>query len=318
MEIFTQCAAVLFDRVPSLEQLALALGGWDVSAKQEPAPGDGGWITCGAGLVIELRSGSSILVDLAAHPWPDDPCSGPVAGAIAAAWRSGTFGPTASPGALARARQQTWAWPAAAAMAGRHAAFVRLRTIVRLPDEAPQLPRNHDPLHELGSLTELAGAILRVEGATALFFPAGEALRSPAMVREVLGRKTGLGSPPLEIWTNLRAVGLGEDAGARWVLADVVGMRQLRLPDQEAIYADGQEQPDAVAALLTNACLHLASGKGIPDGSTSDDGRSRRWRASSVVGVLAPAKREVVRWLPEQSAKPGAALLARLRPPEPA
>jgi hypothetical protein len=95
-------------------------------------------------------------------------------------------------------------------------------------------------------------------------------------------------------------------------------MRQLRLPDQEAIYAEGQEQADAVAALLTNACLHLVSGKGIPEGSTSDDGRGRRWNASAATGVLAPAKRDVVRWLPEQSARPSEAFLAKLRGPHPA
>jgi signal transduction histidine kinase len=201
----------------------------------------------------------------------------------------------------------------AAAIAERHGGFVRLRTVVDLPAEgARELPKDHDPMHELTTLTEMASALLAVRGATAFFLPGGEALRSRQHVDSVLRRKTGIGPPPVELWANLRTIGLGAVGDARWVLVDVVGMRQLRLPDQEALFVEDKEDPAAVASLLMNACFHVVAGRGIADGSTSDDGRGRRWKASQATSVLLPS-RPVVRWLPEESPGPNEAMLARLR-----
>jgi hypothetical protein len=313
---FTQCACALFEQVPPLGDIERALDGWAVAGQQQPATGEDGWLACGPGLVVELRGGGSVIVDVVDREWPDGPHAGADAPALAAAWRAGLFGPCATPGALGRAKAQAWAWGGAEAAAGRHRGFVRLRTVVELPqDGSPRLPVGHDPVHELTTLTEMAGALLRLRGATALFFPGGEAVRSREQVEAVLQRKAGLGPPPVELWLNLRAVGLGEEGGARWLLVDTVGMGQLRLPDQEALFAEGEEGPEAVAPMLRSACLHLLSGKGIPDGSTSDDASGRRWRASAATGVLAPRDRPVVRWLPEGSARPTEALLARLRSP---
>jgi hypothetical protein len=129
-----------------------------------------------------------------------------------------------------------------------------------------------------------------------------------------VGRKAGHGPPPIDMWSNLRAVALVQDAGERWLLLDLVGMAQLGLPDQEAIFADGKEQPEAVQALLRNACMHVLSGKPIPPGSTSDDGSGRRWTASFGSGVIAP-RRDVVRWLPEQSPRPSGETLQKLTAP---
>jgi hypothetical protein len=308
---FTQCAAVLLDRVPSLDELGRALDGWVVTALQDPAPGEGGWAACGPGLVIELRSGRSVIVDLLEHPWPDDPRSAPEA--VRAAWQGGLFGPASAPGALARAKKQAWAWQEGVAVAEGHRAVVRLRTVIDFPADAPrELPKDHDPVHELTTITEMAGALLRVDGATAFFLPGGEVLRSRENVEAVLQRKSGIGPLAVDLWVNLRAVGLGQESDARWVLLDAVGMAQLRLPDQEAVFAEGQEEPDAVAVLLTNACLHLATGKAIAPGSTSDDGRGRKWRASAAVGLLAPPGRPVLRWTPEESTRLSEATLATL------
>jgi len=85
----------------------------------------------------------------------------------------------------------------------------------------------------------------------------------------------------------------------------------MGLPDQEAIFADGKEQPDAVHALLRNASMHVLAGRPIPPGSTSDDGAGRRWTSSIASGVVAP-QRDVVRWLPEGSPRPSDSLLQKL------
>jgi hypothetical protein len=87
-------------------------------------------------------------------------------------------------------------------------------------------------------------------------------------------------------------------------------MGQLGVPDQEALFAEGREDPAAVGPMLQSACLHLLARKPIPPGSTSDDPSGRRWRAAPAAAVLAP-KRRVVRWLPEGSPKPSDAVLSR-------
>jgi Domain of unknown function (DUF4261) len=310
MQMFTQCACILFDDVPPLDELHGALERWPVVGEQQAASGEDGWVACGRGVVVELRSGAAVIADVVERPFPDDPRAVAQAPALDAAWGQGTFGPTAKPGALARAKEQAWTWAEGAGAADRHRAFVRLRTLVDLNDG--ELPEDHDPLHELTTLTEMAGDVLRLRGATALFMPGGEALRSREQVDSMLRRKTGLGPPPIELWLNLRAAALGEEGELRWKLVDVVGMGQLRLPDAEAVFVDGQEQAEAVAPLLRNACLHLVSGKDIPDGSTADDARGRRWRASSAQSLLLPG-RPVVRWFPEASAQLTETTLARLR-----
>lgn len=310
MQMFTQCACILFDEIPALDDLHKTLEGWPVAGQQEQAPGEDGWIACGPAVVVELRSGAAVIADVVDRPFPDDPRAVAQAPALDAAWRQGTFGPTARPGALARAREQAWTWAEGAGAADLHRGFVRLRTIVDLKDG--ELPEDHDPVHELTTLTEMAGDVLRLRGATALFMPGGETLRSREQVDSMLRRKTGLGPPPIELWLNLRAAGLGADGDLRWTLVDVVGMGQLRLPDAEAAFVEGQEQAEAVAPLLRNACLHLLSGKDIPDGSTADDAHGRRWRASSAQSLLLPS-RPVVRWLPEASAQLTDATLAKLR-----
>jgi len=306
--LFTQCAAVLFDGAPSLEELEKALETWSVVGPQQAAPGDDGWVTSGPGLVLALARGGTVVVDVVDRPWPDGLRSAEPG--VLAAWRSGVFGPSAAPGALARAQRQAWSWDGGAAAADRHRAFVRLRTVVTLAEDGA-LPQGHDPAHELGTLGDLAGDLLRIPGASAYFLPAGEALRSREQVEAVRRRKAGLGRPPLELWTNTRAMGLGEHGGIRWVVVDVVGMAQLRLPDQEALFAEDSEDAEAVALLLHNACLHRLDGQVLGAGSTAADARGRRWKASAATGLLAPP-RPVLRWLPESAPPPGDAVLAEL------
>jgi hypothetical protein len=308
MALFTQCACVLFDEAPALEALEQALGGWSLSGRQLPAPGEDGWAACGPGFVVELRSGASLIIDLVDRPFPDDLRT--ASEATGAAWRSGMFGPTSAPGALARAKEHAWTWTAGVDAADRHRGFIRLRTLLELPEG--RLPDDHDPLHEITTVTEAAGDLLRLEGATALFMPGGEALRSREQVETLLRRKTGVAPPPVELWLNLRSAGLGRDGDARWVLVDVVGMGQLRYPDQEAVFIEGREQAETVPPLLRNACLYLLAGNPIPEGAKAADAGGRTWQASAANGVLAPS-RPVLRWLPEGSEKLTEETLARLR-----
>ncbi|TMB33697.1 MAG: DUF4261 domain-containing protein, partial [Deltaproteobacteria bacterium] len=217
-------------------------------------------------------------------------------------------------GALKRATEQSWAWPEGTAAARSHGGFVRLRMGYGRPAGAPaDYHGGTDPIYELALLTEISRSLVGMKGALGFFVPAGEALRSREQIEAAMGRKAGQGPPPIDMWSNIRAIALLQEEGERWLLIDLVGMGQLGLPDQEAIFADGKEQPDAVQGLLRNACMHVLSGRPIPAGSTSDDGAGRRWTASFATGVVAP-KRDVVRWLPEQGPRPSEALLQKLTP----
>ncbi len=310
--VFTQCAVVLFESPPRLEDVSRALQGWHVSGRPNEGAGEHGWAVCGPGFVVDLRSGAFAIVDVVDRPWPDDPAAAGSTPALGSAWSAGAFGPGSTPGALARAADQPWLWAEGAAAASRHGAFVRLRTGHAAEEgTAPPAGGEHDPVYELTSLTELAHAVLRLPGALAFFVPAGEALRSREQMDAALGRKIGAGAPPIELWTNVRAVALLREGDVHWLALDTVGMIQLWLPDQEAVFAEGQEEPAAVEALLRNACLHLLSARPIALGSTADDGRGRRWRASAARGIVAPP-RPVLRWLPEGSARPSDATLAKL------
>jgi hypothetical protein len=298
--IFTQCAAILMDGVPSPDELVEVLHGWEVTGKQVTAAGEEGWVASGEGFSLELGNGTAILVDVVDRPWPDRPSSSEPA--VLTAWRGGLFGPTAAPGALARARQQTWTWPQGAEVAARHRGFVRMRTAIQLPEDK-HIPEEHDPAYELAALSELAADLFQLPGAAAFFLPGGEALRSREQVETVQRHKAGVSEPPLDLWTNLRGASVGEHGGRRWFVADVVGMGQLRRPDPEALFVEGSEDLEAAAGLLRNACLHLFAGKGIPDTSTADDAAGKRWRATSATGILAP-KRPVVRWTPDAVPQP--------------
>lgn len=303
---FTQCAAVLFDAAPSLDDLEPLLEDWQVAGKPKEGEGEHGWLVSGPGFVLRLRSGGFAVLDVVDRPWPDEDPNDPARpnGPLAAAWRSGAFGPLATPGALLRAADQPWRWDGGPEAAW-HRAFVRLRTGHGVaPGEEPRAP---DPLYELTSLTELAATVLRAKGARALFFPAGEALRSPAHVYEAMGRKIGVAPPPVDLWTNLRAVALGEGGGARWLALDTVGMGQLGLPDQEAIFAEGREEPRAVEALLGRACLGLVTTRSV-DEFMADPG-GRRWRAARATAAVTPS-RPAVRWTPLEGAPPQALLEA--------
>lgn len=307
--VFTQCVAVLFERVPALEIVQRALDEWRVVAEPNQGEGDYGWAVCGPGFVVELRSGGFAVVDVVGRAWPDDPAEAQANSALGAAWRAAAFGPVSVPGALARAIDQSWAWSGGASAASRHSGFVRLRTGATSGDAAPSQKRGFDHVYELATLTELARPLLRLDGALAFFAPGGEALRSESQVEAALERKVG-DLPPLELWSNVRSVALPQQGGVQWLLLDVIGMHQFGLPDLEAVFAEGAEKPDAVEGLLRSACVHQLSAP-IAPGSTADDSGNRRWRAVAAGGIVSPP-RPVLRWLPEGSDQPPREVLASL------
>jgi hypothetical protein len=311
---FTQCVAVLFQSAPAAEEIEKTLERWPFAGHAREEQGEDGWALSAGGWVYDVPGGVYAAVDIVPRRWPDDGAAATASPTLGAAWSRGAFGPAATPGALARAIDQPWMWPEGEEAAKRHEAFVRLRTGFTAPDpgdeEAARKPAR-DPVFELALLTELAQPILQRKDALAFFVPAGEALRSREQIDAALGRKVGSGPPPFELWTNVRSVTLSRENDKTWLCLDVVGMGQLGLPDLEAIFAEGREEPAAVEQLLRNSCLHLISGRPVAPGSTSDDGKGRRWEASNAFAAVGP-RRPVVRWVPQGGPKPPQAMLAKV------
>jgi hypothetical protein len=222
------------------------------------------------------------------------------------AWRLGHFGPFAYPEGLARAAQQSWWWPEAPGVAARHRAFVRVRSTYTAGDEdAPKLPPNYTPLTELIMVTDVARALLGLEGALAYWNPNGEALRSPQTAARVLARFAQGGPPPLDLWTNQRQFRLG--ASSDWMLVDTVGMRQLAIPDHEALFQEGRYGFGQVSNLLLNVAQYtLARGAAISPGDVIPGPAQMRWQAHAAEEAQVDPPRPVLRWLPMDGTTPPA------------
>ena len=97
---FAQCACVLFDGVPTMEELEKVLVRWGPAGQPKLGEGEHGWALCGPGLTFALRSGAIAVVDIVDRPWPDDLAAAQTIPALGSAWRVGAFGAVATPGAL--------------------------------------------------------------------------------------------------------------------------------------------------------------------------------------------------------------------------
>ncbi len=211
----------------------------------------------------------SVEAEVVAAPWPD------------------AKGESAS---LERAVAQPWRWEGAPAAVLRHHAFVRLVT-------------GGDALPSLWLLTDAARALLGLPGALACFFPAGEALRSPAFVEESAAHHRLHGLPAFDLWTNLRIS--KPDAAPGWTSFDVVGLGQLGLDDLEICFEGPFEPPDLF--LFNTANYLLQNGRVIKAGHTID-GPGGRWRATHQDTSLEPPLRATLRFFRE-GARPPQALL---------
>jgi hypothetical protein len=295
---FTQGLAVLFERAPTLDELADAIAPRPVAKRLDEGRE---WPFGGPGLVVPFRPdvNGHVSIDVVSRPWPDDMGDPKKDPKVFAAWSTGHFGPFAYPQALARAAEQSWHWPRASAAVGRHQAFVRIRSsyVFGAGKDAPVLPEDYAPMPELVFVTGMAEAILARPGAVGYFNPNGECLHPAESVSELLARHNGPGPAAQELWCNVRVYGLNEDAS--WCLMDTVGMWQLDVPDHEACFAKTRYDPSEVSFFLRNAADYVCQrGPVIRDGDTMDGPGGIRWQGAAFPNGLADPPRQVLRWLP--------------------
>jgi hypothetical protein len=176
-----------------------------------------------------------VSADLYPARWPDhmgDPKGEPM---LMGAWSMGYFGPYTFPGGLERATQQSWRWKGAAEAVASHAAVLRLRIsyIMGAGADAPVMPADCDPQHELLFLMRMAAAFGALNESICYFNPNGEVVLPISALAESLDYHTGHQLPPLDLWANVRLFNLSES----WLLMDCVGNWQLDLCDQESCLA---------------------------------------------------------------------------------
>ncbi|MEM1452853.1 MAG: hypothetical protein AAF957_25895 [Planctomycetota bacterium] len=211
-------------------------------------------------------------------PWPDeDPESLAELGGVAA---------SLYPGALARAGDQSALWPGGALAASAHRGFVHL-----IVAEAVGGPRS-----QIEELERLAVALLADPDALCVFFPAGESLRDGHVIGNIRESARAQDATPLQIWVNGRLA----DVGKGVVVADVVGLGQIGLPDAEAVFPERPDlAPFEVLGFLLDVAHHLAhEGGALEEGVVYEGPGGLRWRAGLDAEAQIAPERRLVRWIP--------------------
>lgn len=294
--MFTQGLCVLLRSPVQIEQLEPMLRDFEVCAKREATED---WEFSGPSFTVAYLPAANgyVSIDIANEPWPDgmgDPVHQPT---LFGAWSMGFFGPFAFPGSLRRACEQSWSWGGAKASADAHQGFIRVRLSYAFgaDDDAPIMPNEYVALPELEFLTRIVDSLLDLPEALCYFNPNGEVLRDRNGLRGILEFDRQHQLPAIDAWTNVRMFRLQSE----WMLMDIVGCKQLDLPDAEALFRDDAYQCAEVANFLQNIALYLLQqGQIIRDGDTMDGPGGIRWQCRYRENSACDPPRAVFRWYP--------------------
>lgn len=308
--LFTHSAYILTIRPPSIDELERQLKkNFDIDGRTE-AESEANWAMGNGALMVRMDGVETgrILIDVLDQKWPDDMGSELGKGSLFQAWSSGVFGPLVYPGAMTRAARQAWVWKQASGAARAHIGFVRLRAMHVAP-EGDQTPEAPNPRDELVAITAVARRLLMVNGSLCYFNPSAEALRPPPQVFGAMDQHKSEGLLPIDLWTNVRVVGL--EGEGEWTMMDTVGMSQLGLPDLEACFPRTRFEMEVVDVFLRSITDYLAeSGDVIEEGHTIDGPGEVDWTVSRLDQGMAAPPRPVIRLVPSDAGDPPAALVA--------
>lgn len=294
--MFTQNLCVLLRSPVQVERLEPLLRDFEVCAKREAMED---WEFSGPSLKVAYLPAANgyVSIDIVNEPWPDglgDPVQQPT---LFGAWSMGFFGPFAFPGSLRRAVEQSWSWDGAKTCTDAHHGFIRVRSSYALgaKDDAPIMPSEYAALPEVEFMTRIVDALLELPEALCYFNPNGEVLRDREGLRSMLEFDRQHNLPAIDVWTNVRMFRLHSN----WLMMDIVGCRQLDIPDAEAVFRDDVYQCADVANFLQNVGLYLLrQGQIIRDSDTMDGPGGIQWQCRHRENSVCDPPREVLRWNP--------------------
>ena len=296
---FTQCACLLLNRVPTLNEIDGALGR-DVEVVGRHDDSDD-WEFFGPSITVSYRSDVNgfVAIDVVDRPWPDEMGDPEEAGTLFGAWAMGYFGPGAFPQGLERAQEQAWALEEDQDIINGHSAFIRIRmsyVFGEQDEDAPIMPEDCDSLEELEFITNLTTALMELPGVVCCFNPNGEVLLDKKAYDETLAFHEENESVPFELWTNVRLFQIGED----WCLLDTVGNDQFDLPDIEATFHAELADPDDVNEFLRNVTYYILDADNeITDGDSVEGPGEMPWNVAYFEDSLCDPPRSVLRLTPD-------------------
>lgn len=296
---YTQALAILLDLPAAIEDVVSLLHDFHIVKRVEPAAF---WPMRGRGVALAYRpeANGCVIVDLIDRPWPDHMGHPEDDPEVFVSWATGNFGPGAWPGALERACQHSWGWPEGRTIPLRNSAFLRLRSsyFVDAGEDAPFLPGDYDPVHELSFVTSVAAALLRLPEVLCYFNPNGECVKEPARFRSLLKDHASAGRLPLDVWSNVRFFQINAVSPV-WSLMDTVGMGQLDAADHEACFQLDAYEPGEIDNFLRNLSAYgVENGPVIESGDTMDGPGGMVWRGHVLKQSDLQPPRDIIRWLP--------------------
>ena len=297
---FTQCACLLLNRTPTLNEIEGALGtSVEVVSRHEETDD---WEFFGPSVTVAYRPevNGFVAIDVVDKPWPDSMGDPEEDGTLFGAWAMGYFGPGAFPQGLERAQEQAWALEDEDLdIVNGHSAFVRIRmsyVFGEQDEDAPVMPEDCDSIDELEFLTKLTTALMELPGVVCSFNPNGEVLLDKVNYDETLKFHEDGESIPFELWTNVRLFQIGED----WCVLDTVGNDQFDLPDIEATFFAELADPDDINEFLRGVTYYmLEEGNEISDGDAIEGPGEHPWNVAFYEDSLCDPPRSVLRLTPD-------------------
>jgi hypothetical protein len=295
----------LLDRPATLDAIVEQLPNYEVIRRNDAFEA---WEFGGRSITIAYKPeiNGLVSVDAVDQPWPDQMGDPKLEPTLFGAWGMGFFGPFTYPGSLERAGQQCWAWNLGKQIVALHRSFIRIRASYAFgaSDDSPVIPVESNALEELHFVTELARALLGLDGALCYFNPNGEVLRDAAGVQESLSFARENELPPLDLWCNVRLF----NAEAGWLVMDTVGNGQLDIPDVEVCCPRDACDCSEIDGFLRNVSDYLLrQGEVIQDGDTMD-GPGGRWQARHAEDSICSPPRRTLRWFLQDAGRPPTSL----------
>jgi hypothetical protein len=290
-----QTGAILFDRLPSLSEVADGLTGVPIARRRERDADSSYWFAGEGSLLVQTSSGTNgaIAVDLFHRPWPDAMGNPETDAELFGAWATRQFGLTTFPYGLARANAE------GTAARSDHLGFVRLNLsyVFGAEDDSLVCPEDRDVQAELQAMARLARALCDLPGAVGFFAPNGEVWQPTSRAKGLLELQAA-GEFVRELWITTRAYPAGKHLLVETVGVATLARKMAAAYDHQVVVLPDLELDGDVVARFVVELSGLTRGGSDQVPSEPVLGPGGRWFAS-LVETDNPPPRSVVRWTHE-------------------